>query len=747
MKLTHLNVQSHNRQGGWALLVVMTLAACALMLLASVISWANANSTTTARNNEFFATSYAAEAATEKVLASLSQQYQNYGFTVVNQNMSTYASTLPTASDSPYWSSYQFSGGTTANHVIVTNTASLAQIVMGAPYTGLTMMAQTFEIIANAQNTTSQYQLVSTVGQQIYLGNIPLFQFAIFYQGDMEISPGAAMTVSGPVHGNANIYLDPADGLTLSNNISAVKTIYTNSSPENPVPNTFSFVNFDGLQLDNVEPLNMPVGTNTTGLVSNSSQNVYAILGVPQAGQTPSSSTGSNLLYNQADMIILISNNNTISVTSGAGVNNQATVLSNNQWSSWLSTNGSFYDQRDSLTVNPVVINVSNLVTWSASSTNPLYSVLSSLRGASDANVQSIYVADLRSTSNAAVTTNYTTGTQVTTTSSGPPAAGSYAPPITSTNLTTTNSTGTTPPNSGTYVGALTTNFASTTSTYAQGVPSPGTYTGAITTNTTVTTSSTKPTSDYLGSITTNGSGSNKTYTYNKITGYTYDGISGYTYNIVSGYTYNAYVTNASYLTNWTINSQPGVVLSNGAALPPQGLSIATPDPAYIIGNWNVNLTPSGTSDASSSSTAYSLPSAIYSDAVTILSSAWNPANSTLGISSRNATTDTVNAAFLTGNVPSNGDYYSGGVENFPRFLENWGGQTFYYNGSLVQMFTSQIANAPWPGTGTVYNPPTRIWSFDNNLSNPAKQPPLTPKVISVQRAQWTLLKPYTTSF
>jgi hypothetical protein len=232
-------------------------------------------------------------------------------------------------------------------------------------------------------------------------------------------------------------------------------------------------------------------------------------------------------------------------------------------------------------------------------------------------------------------------------------------------------------------------------------------------------------------------------YTYAKITGYSYNVISGYTYNVLNGTPY----TNATYLTNWPIVSQPGIVLSNGAVLPPQGLSVATPDPAYIVGNWNIKLSNTGASDAGLNDTTYALPSAIYSDAVTILSSAWNPANSTAGINSRNATSDTVNAAFLTGNVPSNGSYYSGGVENFPRFLENWSGQTFTYNGSLVAMFSSQIATAPWPGTGGVYNPPVRNWAFDNNYSNPAKQPPMTPQVITMQRSEWTSLPPYTTSF
>ena len=105
-----------------------------------------------------------------------------------------------------------------------------------------------------------------------------------------------------------------------------------------------------------------------------------------------------------------------------------------------------------------------------------------------------------------------------------------------------------------------------------------------------------------------------------------------------------------------------------------------------------------------------------------------------------------MNAAFLTGNVPSNHANYSGGVENFPRFLENWSSVNFYYNGSMVEMFPSQIANAPWPGTGTVYSPPNRNWTFDTNFQDPSKLPPLTPKVIYLQRTQWSSLAPGATA-
>lgn len=687
MNLAAKSNKTRRRQKGWALLVVLSLATCALMVLASVMSWANENATVAERNSEYFQTSYAAESAVEKVISTMFSQYQDFGMGYISTNLSSYATILPNSQDSAYWANFQFSGGSTANRVIVTNIANNQQVVMTGTSAGLNLDENTYEIIANAQNINTEYQVLSTVGEQIYLGTIPLFQFAIFYQDTLEMAPGAAMTVSGPVHANTNIYLDPQGGLTFSATISSSGTIYTNQSPLDPSSRTYSWVDYNGspAEKNGTIPLNLPVGTNATGTVSNSSQNVYAILQVPTSSETPTSLTGSNLLYNKADMIITINSNNTISVTSGAVVNNQATVISNSQWQTFLSTNGTFYDQRDSLTVNPVTINVGNLLQWSATNTvlNP---VLATYRqSSSQGNVQSIYVIDNRNTSSNVVTTVYTT----------------------------------------------TTNYA-TNSTTTSGYPTAGTYTPPVTTNVTATSSSSKPaTGTYLGSYTNSGG----KYYYAKITGYTYGAITA------------SYTTNSSYLTNSEIVAQPGIVLTNGATLPPQGLSIATPDPAYIVGNWNTKLTTSGSSDAGSSSTANSLPSAIYADAVTVLSQNWNPNNSTAALSSRTATTDTVNAALLTGNVPSNGSYYSGGVENFTRFLENWSGQTFYYNGSMVCMFPSQIADAPWPGTGTVYNPPTRVWGFDTNYTNPNKEPPMTPQIISVQRSKWSLLPPHATSF
>jgi hypothetical protein len=179
----------------------------------------------------------------------------------------------------------------------------------------------------------------------------------------------------------------------------------------------------------------------------------------------------------------------------------------------------------------------------------------------------------------------------------------------------------------------------------------------------------------------------------------------------------------------------------NGTALPPSGLTLSTPRPLYVKGNFNApDLTPGSTN------TSLTAPASLASDAITILSPNWNDSwDSSTSLSSRAAANATVNAAFLSGIVPSvttaaGVPHYSGGVENFPRFLENWSSSTLTYNGSMVVMFPSRYATNFWIAPGTYYNPPTRKWAFDSNFLSLNRLPPATPQVRKTQRGTWSIV-------
>jgi hypothetical protein len=54
---------------------------------------------------------------------------------------------------------------------------------------------------------------------------IPIFQFAAFYNGNMEITSSPPMSINGPVHSNASIYLAPGNLLTFTGNVTYVNSI------------------------------------------------------------------------------------------------------------------------------------------------------------------------------------------------------------------------------------------------------------------------------------------------------------------------------------------------------------------------------------------------------------------------------------------------------------------------------------------------------------------------------------------
>jgi hypothetical protein len=187
------------------------------------------------------------------------------------------------------------------------------------------------------------------------------------------------------------------------------------------------------------------------------------------------------------------------------------------------------------------------------------------------------------------------------------------------------------------------------------------------------------------------------------------------------------------YLVDTTASSSAhrGIRLKNGNRLAAGGLTIASENPIYVQGDFNTGsgTPPSNTGDPTKPTvTGYARqPAAIIGDAVNILSNAWPSSNewtySSQAVGSRVASNTTVNAAILAGIVPTGtvGSNYSGGVENFPRFLEDWSGKSFTYYGSMVELYPSQQATGIW-GSNNVYSPPNRNWYFDTNFySNPPK--------------------------
>lgn len=197
-----------------------------------------------------------------------------------------------------------------------------------------------------------------------------------------------------------------------------------------------------------------------------------------------------------------------------------------------------------------------------------------------------------------------------------------------------------------------------------------------------------------------------------------------------------------------------------------KGISVATENMLYVWGNYNTNgisAVPTGGASLAPDYTGPQVPTSLVSDAIFPLSKTWFDANPALypeALTRRVAdlalapdgtllpvlvgSETSVRAAIIAGTnmsalsgTPDAGNgtdsRLSGGVHNFPRFLEGWfeGTRRWNYIGSIVPMFYSTQALSPWQYPTAVprviYGAPIRNWAFDDSFRDPNRLPPGTP--------------------
>lgn len=170
---------------------------------------------------------------------------------------------------------------------------------------------------------------------------------------------------------------------------------------------------------------------------------------------------------------------------------------------------------------------------------------------------------------------------------------------------------------------------------------------------------------------------------------------------------------------------------------PPDGFTIATNGLMYLWGHFNADGN-SGTGSSTLPDSSAERPALAAADAVTVLS-----ANSTFSFSTMATTTPAaasfteISAAILTGLVPTQpgtDQIWSGGVHNLVRLLENWGSRNYRFRGSLGVIYESEVGLGEYhEGHNPFYSPPTRDMGYHQYLSQ-GRFPPATPIKRTVRR-------------
>ena len=162
---------------------------------------------------------YAAEAGIKKAEAEIRASYISTG---------NPPSPLPTGS-------FTLNNYTVTDSTIDKGAAVQKNLTIGA-YKGLYGFVKTFEITSEAVGNPdpAKAKIVQVMDDAL----VPIFQFAVFYQNDLEIYPGPPMTLGGRVHSNGNMYLGSENNLSVNSYCTAALDIFYGRKPGSGQSNT-----------------------------------------------------------------------------------------------------------------------------------------------------------------------------------------------------------------------------------------------------------------------------------------------------------------------------------------------------------------------------------------------------------------------------------------------------------------------------------------------------------------------------
>jgi len=318
---------------------------------------------------------YAAEAAAEKVYARVLSDYLGGGMAAVsnNVNANVYQTAIPTTAENAYWANFEFWNGNGVTNAAYINlqTLNVWQVLDGL-YAGLSGWQTTYRVVANARSLNGMYSVPAGVQQEIAMATIPAFQFAIFYNNQLEFTGCAPMSINGRTHANGPICLGPANGNTLTFGGTVTTTsslVYSNmgaypgsgwgtTTYNGTPPNTIA-----------VPTLQLPIGgTNTAAAVRE-------IINLPTASD--GASLSAERFFNKAGVVMLVSNTSIsvyVKVQGATNLSSPAVFLTNSLGSQpaglatnlpFLSLTNRFYDYRERKWVMPTQIDVGLYKEWS----------------------------------------------------------------------------------------------------------------------------------------------------------------------------------------------------------------------------------------------------------------------------------------------------------------------------------------------------------------------------------------------
>jgi hypothetical protein len=118
-----------------------------------------------------------------------------------------------------------FDADYTFQQTITQSQAPQIVVATGGQFQGLNILRDKWDVSTTATEKTTGVQVA--LRRQFFNNRVPIFQFGIFYDDDLEFHPGPRFDFGGRVHSNGNLFLMAGTGLYFSSKVSAHGQIFT----------------------------------------------------------------------------------------------------------------------------------------------------------------------------------------------------------------------------------------------------------------------------------------------------------------------------------------------------------------------------------------------------------------------------------------------------------------------------------------------------------------------------------------
>jgi hypothetical protein len=406
-----MKIGSSNNSGGYALLMVMFMVTVSIVVLQATINRTSSNSKQNDRSIEYFTAVNAAEAATEKIVARMRADYNSGSDSRIVNNLASYRNSYPMAAENDFWSNFSFSDGQgNYGQTYIQCISNRTYTALQSQYYGLSGWRSVYRLVSNARYITGTYLATGAAQQDVETDSVPIFQYAIFYNGLLEFTWAAPLTVRGRTHANGNIHVGSSADLAFQDLVTTAGIIAKTNWGGHTLAEYTGGITFatnnNGGYVTQVPSLSLPIGTNNTPAA------VREIVNMPPAGESVNSAMGQLRFYNTAGMDLLVSNSTVTAIIKNAASDpTPVTIVANynaTNYSSvasnfpFLTLTNTFTDQREGKTVLTTQLDIPKYKTWASTNVyvNPA-SILTKHPASNPLNV--VYVADNRTTSGSQV--------------------------------------------------------------------------------------------------------------------------------------------------------------------------------------------------------------------------------------------------------------------------------------------------------------------------------------------------------